>query len=178
MVVSELCTCFVQRAASAASWSLIQKSRSMSILCDIETSTMRRPRPELGGRPWKLYVCMYVYIYIYIYIYVCVCVCVCVCACVCVCVCSHEQRCILGKSATSTDWVSFAIWRQLQSYLWVSYDVSTLHHVTINKWCKMADKDVSFRQRTVTEFLAKEEHSRCWYSPHTSAGVWRCVQGC
>jgi len=59
----------------------------MSILCDIETSTMRRPRPELGGRPWKLYVCMYVYIYIYIYIYMCVCVCVCVCVRVCVCVC-------------------------------------------------------------------------------------------
>ena len=49
----------------------------MSILCDIETSTLRRPRPELGGGSWKMYVRMYVCTYIR----VCICVCVCVCVC-------------------------------------------------------------------------------------------------
>jgi hypothetical protein len=64
---------------------------------------------------------------------------------------------MVGNSATSNDWVSFGRWRQLFSFLWVRYCASSLHHVTINKWYKMVDNDVSFRQRAVIEFLVKEE---------------------
>jgi hypothetical protein len=80
---------------------------------------------------------------------------------------SHEQRRIVVNSATSNDWVSFGRWHQLLSYLWVRYGVSSLCHVTINKWYKVADNDVSFRQGG--------GDSRCWYSPQTSACVWRWV---
>jgi len=39
----------------------------------------------------------------------------------------------------------------------VSCDVNSLHHVTSITPNKMADKDMSFRQRAVIEFLVKEE---------------------
>ena len=62
------------------------------VVCDLETSRMRRPWPALGcsatEKKYIIYICVYyiyiymcvcVYIYIYIYIYkICVCVCVCV----------------------------------------------------------------------------------------------------
>ena len=37
------------------------------------------------------------------------------------------------------------------------YGVSSLHHLATIKLYKMADNDVSFRQRAVIEFLVKEE---------------------
>jgi len=39
----------------------------------------------------------------------------------------------------------------------VSRDVNSLHHVTIITPNKMADNNMSFRQRAVIEFLVKEE---------------------
>jgi hypothetical protein len=39
----------------------------------------------------------------------------------------------------------------------VSYDINSLHRVTRITPKKMADNDVSFRQRAVIEFLVKEE---------------------
>jgi transposase len=70
---------------------------------------------------------------------------------------SHEQCRIVGNSATSNDWLSFGSWHQLLPYLWVRYCVSSLHHVTINKWYKMADNDVLYHQCAVIEFHVKEE---------------------
>ena len=58
---------------------------------------------------------------------------------------SHEQRPLVGNSATSNNWVSLV------------GGASSLQHVTKNKWYKMADNNVSFRQRAVIEFLVKEE---------------------
>ena len=48
-------------------------------------------------------------------------------------------------------------WNQLLRYPWVSCDFSILHHVTSITPTKMADNDMSFRQRAVIEFLVKEE---------------------
>ena len=48
-------------------------------------------------------------------------------------------------------------WNQLLCYPWVSCDVNSLHHVTSIIPNKMADNDMSFRQRAVIEFLVKEE---------------------
>jgi hypothetical protein len=48
-----LCLCFVLVAASATSWSLVQSSpigRECLIVCDLDTSTKRWPKPELGCR--------------------------------------------------------------------------------------------------------------------------------
>ena len=42
-------------------------------------------------------------------------------------------------------------------YPFVSCDVNSLHHVTSITPNKMADNDMSFRQRAVIEFLVKEE---------------------
>jgi len=39
----------------------------------------------------------------------------------------------------------------------VSYDVNSLHHVTSITPKKMADNDMSFRQRAVIEFMVKEK---------------------
>ena len=39
----------------------------------------------------------------------------------------------------------------------MSCDVNSLHHVTSITPNKMADNDMSFRQRAVIEFLVKEE---------------------
>jgi len=44
--------CVVQVAVSATGWSLVQRNRTdcvRLILCDLETSKMRRPKPELGS---------------------------------------------------------------------------------------------------------------------------------
>jgi hypothetical protein len=41
----------------------------------------------------------------------------------------------------------------------MSCDVNSLHHVTSITPNKMADNDMSFRQRAVIEFLVKEEIS-------------------
>ena len=46
-------------------------------------------------------------------------------------------------------------WNQLLCYPWVSCNVSSLHHVTSITPNKMADNDMSFRQRAVIEFLVK-----------------------
>ena len=43
---------------------------------------------------------------------------------------------------------------------------------------KMADNDMSFRQRAVIEFLVKEEIPAADSSPETSACLWKCVHGC
>ena len=48
-------------------------------------------------------------------------------------------------------------WNQLLCYSWVSCEASSLHHVTSITPNKMADNDMSFRQRAVIEFLVKEE---------------------
>ena len=48
-------------------------------------------------------------------------------------------------------------WNQLLCYPWVSCYVNSLHHVTSIIPNKMADNDMSFRQRAVIEFLVKEE---------------------
>ena len=48
-------------------------------------------------------------------------------------------------------------WNQLLCYPSVSCDVNSLHHVTSITLNKMADNDMSFRQRAVIEFLVKEE---------------------
>ena len=48
-------------------------------------------------------------------------------------------------------------WNQLLCYPWVSCDVNSLHHVTCITPNKMAENDMSFRQRAVIEFLVKEE---------------------
>ena len=39
----------------------------------------------------------------------------------------------------------------------MSYDVNSLNHVTSITPNKMADNDMSFRQRAVIEFLVKEQ---------------------
>ena len=46
-------------------------------------------------------------------------------------------------------------WNQLLCYPWVSCDASSLQHVTSITPNKMADNDMSFRQRAVIEFLVK-----------------------
>ena len=57
----------------------------------------------------------------------------------------------------------------------LSFDVNSLHHVTSITPNKMAENDMSFRQRAVIEFLVKEEilaaeiHQRL---------QWKCVHGC
>ena len=48
-------------------------------------------------------------------------------------------------------------WNQLLCYPCVSCDVNSLHHVTSITTNKMADNDMSFRQRAVIKFLVKEE---------------------
>jgi hypothetical protein len=49
MFVSCVCCCIVYVAASATSWSLVQRSPTGCVsVCDLATSTMRRPRPKLG----------------------------------------------------------------------------------------------------------------------------------
>ena len=48
-------------------------------------------------------------------------------------------------------------WNQLLCYTLVSCDVNSLHHVTTITPNKMADNDMSFRQRALIEFLVKEE---------------------
>ena len=48
-------------------------------------------------------------------------------------------------------------WNQLLCYPWVSCDVNSLHHVTSITPNKIADNDMSFRQRAVIEFRVKEE---------------------
>ena len=48
-------------------------------------------------------------------------------------------------------------WNQLLCYPSVSCDVNSLHHVTSITPNKMADNNMSFRQRAVTEFLVNEE---------------------
>ena len=42
-------------------------------------------------------------------------------------------------------------------YPWVSCDINSLHHMTSIPPNKMANNDMSFRQRAVIEFLVKEE---------------------
>ena len=48
-------------------------------------------------------------------------------------------------------------WNQLLCYTSVSCDVNSLHHMTSTTPNKMADNDMSLRQRAVIEFLVKEE---------------------
>ena len=48
-------------------------------------------------------------------------------------------------------------WNQLLCYPSVSCDVNSLHHVTSITPNKMADDDMSFRQRAVIQFLVKDE---------------------
>jgi len=48
-------------------------------------------------------------------------------------------------------------WNQLLCYPRLSCDVNSLHHVTSITPNKMADNDMSFRQRAVIEFLVKEK---------------------
>ena len=69
---------------------------------------------------------------------------------------SHEQlfACELG---TADEGECGGKWNQLLCYHWVSCDVNSLHHVTSITPDKMADNDMSFRQRAVIEFLVKEE---------------------
>ena len=72
---------------------------------------------------------------------------------------SHEQlffffACELG---TADEGERGGRWNQLLCYPSVSCDVNSLHHVTSITPNKMADNDMSFRQRAVIEFLVKEE---------------------
>ena len=68
-------------------------------------------------------------------------------------------------------------WNQLLCYPWVSCDVNSLRHVTSITPNKMADNDISFRQRAVIEFLVKEEIPAAEIH-QTSACLWKCVHGC
>jgi len=61
------------------------------------------------------------------------------------------------KPGTADEGVYSGKWNQLLCYPWVSCDVNSLHHMTSITPNKMADKDMSFCQRAVIEFLVKEE---------------------
>ena len=70
---------------------------------------------------------------------------------------SHEQLFFAFELGTAHEGECGGRWNQLLCYPWVSCDVSSLHHVTSITRNKMADNDMSFLQRAVTEFLVKEE---------------------
>ena len=67
-------------------------------------------------------------------------------------------------------------WNQLLCYPWVSCDVNSLHRMTNITPNKMADNDMSFRQRAVIP--CERGNPCCRNSPETSACLWKCVHGC
>ena len=70
---------------------------------------------------------------------------------------SHEQQFFACELGTADEGEHCRRWNQLLCYPRVSCDVNSLHHVTSITPNKMADNDMSFRQRAVIEFLVKEE---------------------
>jgi len=69
---------------------------------------------------------------------------------------SHEQPFFACKPGTADEGEYGGRWNQLLCYR-VSRDLNSLHHVTSITPNKMANNDMSFRQRAVIEFLIKEE---------------------
>ena len=70
---------------------------------------------------------------------------------------SHEQLLFACELGTTDEGECGGRWNQLLCYHWVSCDVNSLHHVSSITPNKIADNDMSFRQRAVIEFLVKEE---------------------
>ena len=70
---------------------------------------------------------------------------------------SHEQLFFPCELGTADKGECGGRWNQLLCYPWVSCDVNSLHHVTSITPNKLPDNDMPFRQRTVIEFLVKEE---------------------
>ena len=62
---------------------------------------------------------------------------------------SHEQLFFAWELGTADEGECGGRWNQLLCYPWVSCDVNSLHHMTSITPNKMADNDMSFRQRAV-----------------------------
>ena len=70
---------------------------------------------------------------------------------------SHEQHFLACELGKADEGECSGRWNQLLCYPLVSCDANSLHYVTTITPNKMADNDMSFRQRAVIEFLVKEE---------------------
>ena len=70
---------------------------------------------------------------------------------------SHEKLFFACELGTTDEGECGGRWNQLLCYPWVFCDANSLHHVTSITPNKMAENDMSFRQRAVIEFLVKEE---------------------
>ena len=88
---------------------------------------------------------------------------------------SHEQLFFACELGIADEGECGGRWNQLLCYPWVSRDVNSLHHLTSITPNKLADNDMSFRQRAVIEFLVKEEIPAQKFTGHFSVLMEVCA---
>ena len=79
-----------------------------------------------------------------------------------------RATCFAYKLGTADEGKYGGRWNQLLCYPWVSCDINSLHHVTSITPNKMADNNMSFRQRAVIEILVNPLTTNDHYSGCTA----------